>query len=346
MSQAAFPFSAVIGQPEIKLALTLCAVDPKIGGVLLSGARGTAKSTIARALLDLMPPGGAFVSLPLGASEERICGTLDLQKALSQRDIEFSPGLLHRAHDGVLYVDEVNLLADHLVDLLLDVAASGVNTVERDGISHSHPASFVLVGTMNPEEGELRPQLLDRYGLCVHVGDVYSESERIAIVRARLAFDANPERFVRMFAEQQSRLIGRCQRAREQLSSVVVSDQMLNDIAARCVREHVEGVRADIVIHRAARAHAALNERDEVTTEDIDAVAEFAFAHRRRDEPVEQRRSQSPDSDTQQPQPPPNREQPSSGDWGEMPPVPIGVGDRRELNVAAGSSTVAKKKAR
>ena len=343
MNLPGFPFSAIVGQQPIKLALTLCAIDPTIGGVLLSGARGTAKSTIARALLDLMPSGGEFVSLPLGASEERICGTLNLQKALADRQVEFSPGLLHKAHNGVLYVDEVNLLADHLVDLLLDVSASGLNTVERDGVSHSHPARFVLVGTMNPEEGELRPQLLDRYGLCVAVSDHYRESERIAIVRARLAFDANPQRFVRTFAEQQNRLIAVCNAARERLPSVTVSDEMLAAIASRCVHENVEGVRADIVIYRAARAHAALCERDQVIDEDIDVVAEYAVAHRRRETntiPPAQSSAPPPQSPEQQVE-----QSSTGGDWGEMPPLPIAVGDRRELALDSPAIPVSKKKA-
>ena len=344
MSEHHFPFSAIIGQQRLKLALTLCAIDPKIGGVLLSGARGTAKSTIARALLDLTPKGesgGQFVSLPLGASEERITGSLNLEKVLADGNVDFAPGLLHRAHKGILYVDEVNLLADHLVDLLLDVAASGFNTVERDGISHRHAAEFVLVGTMNPEEGELRPQLLDRYGLCVQVRDDFSEQERVAIVRSRLAYDANPERFVHMFANQQASLVERCNAARQQLAAVNMNDKRLAEIAALCVNEGVEGVRADIVIHRAARAHAAYEGRDEVSSGDIEAVAEFALAHRRREQP------EAPPQSQQNNPPPPQSsqtQQPEAGDWGEMPPVQIGTGERRTLE--GESAGVVKKKLR
>ncbi len=331
MNDKVFPFTAIVGQQPLKLALTLCAVDPGIGGVLLSGARGTAKSTIARALLELMPGAdrGSFITLPLGASEEHITGTLNLEKVLADGSVDFAPGLLHRAHKGVLYVDEVNLLADHLVDLLLDVAASGVNTIERDGISQRHPAEFVLLGTMNPEEGELRPQLLDRYGMFVEVDDSYSVQQRVEIVRARLEYDADPWRFNRSYDPQQAQLIQACNVARKRLSSVSLSEELLVEIAGRCVREAAEGVRADIVIHRAARAHAALAGRGEVTVDDVDAVAEFALAHRRR-EPVQttsQSSSHSPRESSSD-----ESRQPESGDWGAMPPVRIGTGELRRLD--------------
>ena len=331
MSDESFPFSAIVGQQPLKLALTLCAIDPNIGGVLLSGARGTAKSTIARALLALMPDTdrGRFVTLPLGASEERITGTLNLEKVLADGSVEFAPGLLHQAHKGVLYVDEINLLGDHLVDLLLDVAASGINTVERDGISHRHPAEFVLVGTMNPEEGELRPQLLDRYGMCVEVSDNYSVRERIAIVRARLAYDAHPQRFKQNTSRQQSQLVQRCSAARERLSTVSLSEELEMEIADRCVRESAEGVRADIVIHRAARAHAAFAGRGDVVADDIDAVAEFALAHRRRETGATAPQSSARPA---QPNAPDDSRQSEQGDWGAMPPVQIGTGERRRLD--------------
>ncbi|MBW6128305.1 AAA family ATPase, partial [Pseudomonas aeruginosa] len=204
-----YPLSAVVAADELKLALCLAAVDPAIGGVLIEGPRGMAKSTLARGVAELLPA-GEFVTLPLGASEERIVGSLDLDAALGEGRARFSPGVLAKADGGVLYVDEVNLLPDHLVDLLLDVAASGVNLVERDGISHRHPARFVLIGTMNPEEGELRPQLLDRFGLNVRLDTQPPPAERAEIIRRRLAFDADPQAFVERWEGQQDTLRRRC----------------------------------------------------------------------------------------------------------------------------------------
>ncbi len=355
-----YPFSAIVGHRRLKLALMLCTIDPKVGGVLLSGARGTAKSTIARALLDLMPSvddtRNHFVTLPLGASEERITGTLDLEKVLADGGVAFAPGLLHKAHQGILYVDEVNLLADHLVDLLLDVAASGVNTVERDGISHQHLAEFVLIGTMNPEEGELRPQLLDRYGLCVDVNDDYSVPERTQIVRARLAYDAAPTAFIDNFSAQQAQLIARCEAARARLPNVVLNDQLIDEIATRCQREGVEGVRADIVIHRAACAHAALNGRNAVNCDDIDAVAEFALLHRRRP-PTERQtpppqRSQQKSEQGNDPQQNQSSAEPTSGsgdtesDWGPLPAIPMPTGERRRLDIHSRQTPTPGKKKR
>src|SRR5688572_1520384 len=213
-----FPWSAVIGQERLKRALLLCAIDPAIGGVLVQGPRGVAKTTLARAFAELLP--GRFVELPLGATEERVAGSLDLGKALGQGEVQFSPGLLALAHDGILYVDEVNLLPDALVDLLLDAAASGTNVVERDGVSHVHAARFVLVGTMNPDEGELRPQLLDRFGLCVSALPLASAEERAQIVVQRLSFERDPERFVADFAAEQQALRERCGRARERAAAL------------------------------------------------------------------------------------------------------------------------------
>ena len=344
MSNTTYPFSAIIGQPRLKLALMLCAVEPKIGGILLTGARGTAKSTIARALLDLMPEGGDFVTLPLGASEERISGTLNIEKVLADGGVDFAPGLLQKAHGGILYVDEVNLLADHLVDLLLDVAASGVNTVERDGISHQHPSEFILVGTMNPEEGELRPQLLDRYGLCVQVNNDFSAQERTDIVRARLAYDTDPQAFVSQYTEQQQALIGRCHQARTLLPKVEVNDNTLLDIAERCTQGGVEGLRADIVIHRAASAHAALDGRTTVTRDDIDAVEEFALLHRR--QPDSQPPAQTPPSHApQQNDRQENKSHENEGDWGEIPPTLLATGERRQpADTALASVSGTKKK--
>ena len=280
MDQHNFPFSAIVGQPLLKRALLLVAVDPSIGGVLIEGPRGMAKSTMARALADILPS-GRLVNLPLGATEERLVGTLDLEGVLKEGNVAFSPGLLHSANGGVLYVDEVNLLPDHLVDLLLDVVASGVNRVERDGISHQHRARIVLVGTMNPDEGDLRPQLLDRFGMCITLSAVLGGDERVEIVRRRLSFDKDPEPFVADFAEAQSRLADRCRSAQEELPNVVIDDAAHRWVADRCQAARVEGVRADLVMLRAARAHAAWEGRRRIIESDVDAVAELALAHRR-----------------------------------------------------------------
>src|SRR6187399_1331135 len=213
-----FPWSAVLGQERLKLALLLCAIDPAIGGVLIRGPRGVAKTTLARAFAELLP--GRFVELPLGATEERVTGTLDLGRVLQRGEVQFSPGLLSRAHEGVLYVDEVNLLPDALVDLLLDAAATGKNVVERDGVSHAHAARFVLVGTMNPEEGELRPQLLDRFGLSVAADGALSPAARSAVVLRRLDFERDPEAFAASFAREQQALIARARAARERVGEL------------------------------------------------------------------------------------------------------------------------------
>ncbi|MEM7291835.1 MAG: AAA family ATPase [Pseudomonadota bacterium] len=329
MNSNQFPFSAIVAQEHLKLALTLCAIDPKIGGVLLSGARGTAKSTVARGLADLLPGDSAFVTLPLGATEERITGTLNIEKVLEDGSVEFSPGLLQLAHGGVLYVDEVNLLADHLVDLLLDAAASGRNKVERDGLSHEHAAAFVLVGTMNPEEGELRPQLLDRFGLCVEVNDNYSVEERVAIARARLQFDADPVAFVSDCLWQQQALEAQLAGARQRLTAVHMPEALEESIAARCQSERVEGVRADILIQRASRAYAALHARDCVQADDIEAVAEFALAHRRQ----AQSNSAPPQAMPPKASPPQSDGSLDEGDWGALPPVSIETAASRQVAV-------------
>src|SRR4051794_5507457 len=213
-----FPWSAVVGQDALKHALILCAIDPAIGGVLVHGPRGVAKTTLTRALAELVP--GAFIELPLGATEERVTGTLNLERALQDGRVELEPGLLARAHDGVLYVDEVNLLPDGLVDLLLDAAATGRNVVERDGVSHTHAARFVLVGSMNPEEGELRPQLIDRFGLSASAVGAIPPAERAEIVLRRLEFDRDPERFRAAYTLKQTELIERCRRARERAGAI------------------------------------------------------------------------------------------------------------------------------
>lgn len=275
-----FPFSAVLGQERLKLALLLNAIDPGIGGVLVRGPRGVAKTTLARGFAVLLP--GRFVELPLGASEERVTGSLDLGKALGQGEVRFAPGLLAHAHDGVLYVDEVNLLPDALVDLLLDAAASGRNVVERDGLSHAHAARFVLIGTMNPEEGELRPQLLDRFGLSGAADGALEPGARSAIVLRRLEFERDPDGFAARFEPEQQALIERCRAARERAPTLAFAGPAVAHAAQLCHAAGVDGVRADLAMLRAARAHAAWHGRDEIRVSDVDAVAELALGHRRR----------------------------------------------------------------
>jgi magnesium chelatase subunit I len=323
-----FPLAAVVGADELKLALCLTAIDPKIGGVLIEGPRGMAKSTLARGLADLLAS-GQFVTLPLGATEERLVGTLDLDAALGEGRAQFSPGVLAKADGGVLYVDEVNLLADHLVDLLLDVAASGVNLVERDGISHRHPARFVLIGTMNPEEGELRPQLLDRFGLNVALSGQTQPFERGQIIRRRLDFDSDPQAFCEQWNDQQQALKQRCEQARMLLGSIALDDDSLSIITERCFAAGVDGMRADLVWLRAARAHAAWRGVVAIQEQDIDAVAEFALRHRRRDTPP----PQQPPAPPQTPSQPPatSEAEQGQGNWGELPAQSMPVGARREV---------------
>ena len=278
-----FPFSAIAGQPGLSQALLLAAADPSLGGVLIEGPRGTAKSTAARALAELLG-GAAFVTLPLSASLEQLVGTLDLGAAITGQALKFAPGLLARAHGGILYVDEVNLLPDGLVDVLLDAAASGVNVVERDGISHAHAARFVLVGTMNREEGELRPQLLDRFGLFVQLCNIVEPAQRQALVRARLAFDTDPQAFRARHADAQSALQHRLNGARATLADAhaLVIDESVHELVGQlCIAAQVDGLRADIVMLRAARALAALEGAPVITSAHVHRVAELVLAHRR-----------------------------------------------------------------
>ena len=275
-----FPFSAVVGQDQAKLALQLVAVDPRIGGVLLRGEKGSAKTTLARGLAALMDD-APFVELPLGATEDRLVGSIDVAAALAGGEVSFRPGLLADSHRGVLYVDEVNLLADHLVDTLLDAAASGVNRVERDGIAHQHEARFVLVGSMNPEEGELRPQLLDRFGLCVEVRAPLDPADRAEIVRRRLAFEKGDSDG--SATSDDLSLAARLQQTRP----AAAGDELLKQAAAIALAAGVEGLRADLVLCRAAAAHAALDGRAVAGTEDLRAVAPMAIAHRSRRSPFD-----------------------------------------------------------
>lgn len=316
----AFPFSAVIGQQPFKLALILAAINPAIGGVLVSGPRGCAKSTLVRALADLRDH-APFVTLPLGASEEMLIGSLDLQQALNDKQVSFRPGLLAKADQGVLYVDEVNLLADGLVDLLLDVAASGQNIVERDGISHAHDARFMLIGTMNPDEGELREQLKDRFGLMVQLSNQYSVEERVAVVQARDSFDRDPSGYIHSYDDQQQALQQRIQQASEQLDSVECPQAIYLAIATRCDAANVDGLRADIVWYRAAATHAAWRGSKQVENIDVDAVEEMVLAHRRQNDSPKPQPPQSPPPYQRPPSAPRNEQAPehqTEGDWGGM----------------------------
>ena len=324
-----FPLAAVVGAEALKLALCLTAIDPKIGGVLIEGPRGMAKSTLARGLADLLGE-GPFVTLPLGATEERLVGSLDLDAALGQGKAQFSPGVLAHADGGVLYVDEVNLLPDHLVDLLLDVAASGTNRIERDGISHRHSARFVLIGTMNPEEGELRPQLLDRFGLNIALEGQPEPEARQQIIRRRLAFDSDPQAFCEQWALAQAQLRERCQAARQCLAAIELDDQALAWITERCFAAGVDGLRADLVWLRAARAHAAWRGAEAIGEGDVQAVAEFALRHRRRETPPGNTPPAPPQGGSEQSQGQ-EQQQGGQGDWGALAPRPIAMGVRREV---------------
>jgi magnesium chelatase subunit D len=318
---ASFPFSAIVAMDDMRLALILNAISPAIGGVLVRGEKGTAKSTAVRALTAVLPPvevvagcrfscspaapdpqcpdgphpaGAAgqprparLVELPVGATEDRLTGSLDVGRALTEGVTSFQPGLLAAAHRGVLYVDEVNLLHDHLVDLLLDAAALGTSYVERDGVSVQHAARFLLVGTMNPEEGELRPQLLDRFGLTVEAIAPRDPATRAEVVRRRMAFDADPAAFAARFAGDETDIAASIVAARARLASIVVDDALLEMIAAVCASFGVDGLRADIVITRAAAAHAAWRGAAAVTREDIRAAARLALPHRRRRNPFD-----------------------------------------------------------
>ncbi|MBB5911505.1 magnesium chelatase subunit D [Nocardia transvalensis] len=294
--EAGFPFSAVVGQERLQLGLILCAVHPGIGGVLVRGEKGTAKSTVVRALAQLLPPvvdergerPARLVELPVGATEDRVVGSLDLERVLRDGEQAFRPGLLAAAHHGVLYVDEVNLLHDHLVDVLLDAAAMGRVHIERDGVSHSHPARFVLVGTMNPEEGELRPQLLDRFGLTVDVAASRDVDVRMSVVRRRLDYEADPAGFAARYAGADREVADRILAARERLGAVALDDVELRRIAALCASFDVDGMRADLVVARTATAHAAWRGSDRVTAEDVRVAAELALPHRRRRDPFDE----------------------------------------------------------
>ncbi|MEU3530014.1 putative cobaltochelatase [Streptomyces murinus] len=391
-----FPFTAVVGQDDLRLALLLNAVSPAVGGVLVRGEKGTAKSTAVRALSALLPavavvpgcrfscdpgapdpgcpdgpheagPGGEraarMVELPVGASEDRLVGALDIERALAEGVKAFEPGLLADAHRGILYVDEVNLLHDHLVDLLLDAAAMGASYVEREGVSVRHASKFLLVGTMNPEEGELRPQLLDRFGLTVEVAASREPDQRVEVVRRRLAYDDDPAAFAARWAGEEAAVRQRVVAARELLPQVRLGDAALRQIAATCAAFEVDGMRADIVMARTATALAAWAGRTDVLAEDVRQAALLALPHRRRrnpfdapgldedklDETLEQSAGQDGDGDDDpdgpggggQPAPESGPEgggdsaaRPEAGEGGEPGPAGAGAGEQAPVRAA------------
>ncbi len=325
-SGQAFPFTAIVGQEEMKLSLILNIIDPRIGGVLVMGHRGTGKSTTVRALAEVLPfidrvEGDTYnrtveqyiegeeakkgrkvidaaslrtekipvpvVDLPLGATEDRVCGTIDIEQALTSGVKAFEPGLLAQANRGFLYIDEVNLLDDHLVDVLLDVAASGLNVVEREGISIRHPARFVLVGSGNPEEGELRPQLLDRFGLHARIITILDVAKRVDIVKRRREFDEDPDAFMKKYNREQQKLQKKIQTAKDLLPSVTMDDSVLTDIAKLCMNLGIDGHRGELTITRTAFAHAAFLGETVVTMKHVKEIAGLCLRHRLRKDPLE-----------------------------------------------------------
>ena len=321
-TRRAYPFTAIVGQDALRHALLLTAVDPSLGGVLAIGDRGTGKTTAVRALAGLLPPqpvargcpygcapdapscphctegaaGGRamrpvpVVDLPLGAGEDRVTGALDIERALIDGEKAFEPGLLAKANRGFLYIDEVNLLEDHIVDLLLDVAASGWNVVERDGLSVRHPARFVLVGSGNPEEGELRPQLLDRFGLCVEVTTPADASARVEIIRRREAFERDPAAFAKRFARSETKQRTALRTAQERLAALEPDDVVLLAAAELCIALGTDGLRGELTLAKAMRAHAALSGAERITLQHLRDVAPFALGHRLRRDPLDDAR--------------------------------------------------------
>lgn len=297
-----FPFTAIYAQDDFKLALMLCMIDPGLGGVLALGDKGTGKTTTVRGLSHLMQrtlPDFPFVNLPIGATEDRVLGTVKLDTLINQKKIEIQQGLLASAHQGILYIDEVNLLNDYLMDILLDAAASGGYYLERDAVSHWFESKFCLVGTMNPEEGELRPQLLDRFGLSVTVHTPMDRTDRMQIVSRRLSFDTDPAAFLQQHTAAEQQLAERIAAARTQLKQVTYDDSIQTVIADTCIKHKVEGLRADILLLKAARAYAAFHHQPAVTAEDVHKVMPFVLSHRSKNysssqNPQQQREQQSP----------------------------------------------------
>lgn len=323
--QEVYPFSAIVGQEEMKKGLLISVINPRLNGILIRGEKGTAKSTAVRSLAALLPgievvadcpfscnPGDEttmcekcrqrlaageklpranrkmrVVDLPVAATEDRVAGTLDLEQAIKKGEKHFEPGVLARANRGLLYVDEVNLLDDHVVDILLDSAAMGVNTVEREGVSFVHPANFILVGTMNPEEGELRPQLLDRFGLCVNVTGLADPALRVELIKRRAAFEDDPEQFKQQWQKEEERLREQINAAKSLLPRVTISDLMLYLIAQIALEMGVDGHRADLVLMKAAKTMAAMQGRTEVTEQDVRQSVNLALLHRTRRKPFQ-----------------------------------------------------------
>lgn len=323
--KAVYPFTAIVGQEEMKLALILNVINPSLGGVLIKGEKGTAKSTAVRALAALLPalrssagcryhcdPANKnllcddcraklaeagelpeeelsmrVIELPVSATEDRVVGTLDIEAAIQEGRKRFEPGILADANRNILYVDEINLLEDHIVDVLLDSAAMGVNTVEREGVSYAHPARFVLVGTMNPEEGDIRPQLLDRFALSVTVTGEHETKNRVEVIRRRLAYEKDADAFTASYAEEQEKLARRITEAQARLAEVAVSEEILGKVADMSIALGVDGHRADITVIKTALTHAAFFGRAEVAEEDLKAAAHLALPHRMRRRPFE-----------------------------------------------------------
>lgn len=326
MRTGTYPFTAIVGQEDMKLALILNVINPALGGVLIKGEKGTAKSTAVRAIAELLPAMEAardclfrcdptevhhlcercaermkagealptqsvkmrVVELPVSATEDRVVGTLDIERAIQCGEKQFDPGILAQANRNILYVDEINLLDDHVVDVLLDAAAMGVNTVEREGVSYSHPAHFVLVGTMNPEEGDIRPQLLDRFGLSVTVAGEHEAERRVEVIKRRLAYERDPDVFASQYGKGQAVLGEAMIRARQLLPEVQVGDELLERVAQLAIKLEVDGHRADITVIKTAMTLAAFNGRDKVEAADVNKAARLALPHRMRRRPFEE----------------------------------------------------------
>jgi magnesium chelatase subunit I len=307
-----FPFTAIQGQDEMKLGLLLNVVEPEIKGLLVFGDRGTGKSTTIRALIDLMPQINAIkgdpfntapkadtkedsiisiktpmVDLPLGATEDRLCGSINMQKAMSDGVKYFEPGLLANANRGILYVDKVNLLDDHLIDILLDSAASGINVVEREGVSVRHEAKFILVGSGNPEEGEVRPQLLDRFGLYSEIKSIKNPTIRVKMVEARIKFDQNPKEWLQQYEQKQIEVKNQITTAQDLLSSVTINEDLRLKISTLCSELKIDGLRGDLVVNRCSKAYAALQGKSDVDVEHIQKIINLCLSHRLRKDPLD-----------------------------------------------------------